>query len=257
MKFAAIDIGNTTAKATILNGHAVTEVFRGGSATEALEWASIRSPQGLAYCTTRDLPEEERHALTEAGAWEFTARSPVPLAVDYASRDTLGADRLASAVGAAFRFPGSNILVADAGTALTLDFVEAAGRFIGGNISPGLAMRFAALNRFTSRLPLVEPQAPEESPVLGDRRGHYLGVDTASAIRCGVRWGMAGEIAAVFSLAERDYGKVLLLLTGGDGLRLMPDVQRLLGGETTVCYEADLLALGLNIGYEFNHDNEI
>src|SRR5512133_3909735 len=52
---------------------------------------------------------------------EFTFRTPIPLKVDYQTPETLGMDRLAAASGADGLFPGEELLVIDAGTAITMD----------------------------------------------------------------------------------------------------------------------------------------
>jgi type III pantothenate kinase len=76
------------------------------------------------------------------------------------SKETLGFDRLAAAVGAHTTFPDSNVLIIDAGTAITIDMVTAKGEFLGGNISPGLEMRFKALNTFTKKCPSLKKGLP-------------------------------------------------------------------------------------------------
>ncbi|MFC7666636.1 type III pantothenate kinase [Hymenobacter humi] len=85
------------------------------------------------------------------------ATTAIPLRNAYATPHTLGADRLAAAVGAAVLRPGQNTLIVDAGTALKCDLVTADGTYHGGSIGPGLGMRFRALHAFTGRLPLLEP----------------------------------------------------------------------------------------------------
>ena len=92
---------------------------------------------------------------------------------------------MAAVVGACEQFPGRDLLVIDAGTCITYEFVDAAGRYHGGNISPGMQMRFQALHRFTSRLPLVQREGRQLS----------MGKDTDSAIRAGVLRGMEYEIS--------------------------------------------------------------
>lgn len=68
-------------------------------------------------------------------------------------------DRLAAVVGANYLYPGKNLLVIDAGTALTYEFIDAEGRYWGGNISPGIYTRFKALNACCDKLPLIEKVA--------------------------------------------------------------------------------------------------
>ena len=82
--------------------------------------------------------------------------SKLPFKIEYETPETLGTDRIAGVAGAFNLFPQSELLVIDAGTAITYDFLSE-GIYRGGNISPGLNMRFRALNKFTGKLPLVNP----------------------------------------------------------------------------------------------------
>src|SRR5688500_15421564 len=103
------------------------------------------------------------HNSTEVLDWvdhvkrKFILTAPLPLPISnlYATPNTLGGDRLASACGAHHRFPGSHCLVIDTGTCIKYDFLDKEGNYHGGAISPGLKMRFQAMNHFTAKLPLV------------------------------------------------------------------------------------------------------
>ena len=57
----------------------------------------------------------------------------LPIKVEYGTPKTLGKDRLAAVVGANYLRPGKNLLVIDAGTAITYEVIEAPGIFLGGN----------------------------------------------------------------------------------------------------------------------------
>jgi type III pantothenate kinase len=81
-------------------------------------------------------------------------KSRLPFRIDYETPETLGTDRIAAAAGAFSLFPGAEILIIDAGTAITFEFLSG-DIYKGGNISPGLNMRFRALHKFTGQLPLV------------------------------------------------------------------------------------------------------
>ena len=108
----------------------------------------------------------------------------VPLKIGYATPETLGFDRIAICVGAKSYYPGASLLVIDSGTCITYNYVSAEGVFLGGNISPGLEMRFNGLHRFTARLPLVTP-----TETYGG-----IGQSTEEAIRNGVMSGMLFEV---------------------------------------------------------------
>jgi len=89
--------------------------------------------------------------------FELKAGLSLPIQIKYKTPNTLGSDRIAYAVGGSGFFPKQNILIIDAGTCIKCDFVSAKGEYWGGSISPGLAMRYKALNYFTQRLPLITP----------------------------------------------------------------------------------------------------
>ena len=137
----------------------------------------------------------------------LSEKTPIPIQNKYRSPETLGKDRLAAAVGANALFPNQNCLIFDAGTALTIDFVNQKNEYLGGNISPGLEMRFKALNTFTKKLPLV----PASSSVENE-----LGTDTESAIRAGVQSGILSEVESYIHNFKQKYPDIQIVFTGGD-----------------------------------------
>jgi type III pantothenate kinase len=140
--------------------------------------------------------------------------TPVPLHNAYATPQTLGADRLAGAVGAGYLRPGQPTLVLDAGTALKFDLVTE-NTFHGGSIAPGLRMRLRALHAFTGRLPLLELPEPEAVVQL-------IGDSTASSLLSGVLNGAAAEVNGLVADYRRRYPGLGLVLTGGDAAHLRP-----------------------------------
>lgn len=171
---------------------------------------------------------ETLRMMLPGGLLWLTAGTPVPLAVCYSTPRTMGADRLAAACGAAALYPGSSLLVVDAGTAITLDLVED-DAFVGGNISAGVSMRLKALHAYTAALPEVSPSGPLPE----------FGADTDTALRCGAVRGSVAEIVAAFERVRLRTPDALLILTGGDAPLLLP----LLPVET-ICH-ADLVSVGL------------
>ena len=115
-------------------------------------------------------------------------------------------DRLAAVVAANWLKPGHDVLVIDAGTCVTYDFIDADGAYHGGNISPGMRMRFKALNIFTDKLPKVS--AKGEVPMYGQ--------STETAIRAGVIRGMEFEMSGYITHLQKNYPGLLVFLTGGD-----------------------------------------
>lgn len=130
----------------------------------------------------------------------------LPIENLYQTPESLGKDRLAAAVGANELFPGKNLLIIDAGTAITYDLVSEKNQFIGGNISPGLEMRFKALHHFTGKLPLLSYSDDFEK----------LGKNTNDAIRAGVQNGILYEMAQNIEFFNRNYQNLHIIMTGGD-----------------------------------------
>lgn len=135
--------------------------------------------------------------------------------------DTLGRDRIAALAGAIELLPGTNCLIADMGTCLTLDLLiqsedklassemeSNSGKavFMGGNISPGLHMRLRAMHRDTKRLPMIEARPLDD----------MLGLDTSSALLHGGLGGMIYEIEGLFDRLSSNFTDLRLLITGGD-----------------------------------------
>jgi len=167
---------------------------------------------------------------------ELNHQTPVPIRNNYLTPETLGLDRLAAAVGAQVLFPDQDLLVIDAGTAITFDLVEKNGTFAGGNISPGLQSRFRALHEFTDRLPLVE--ATDLCP--------EIGLSTEDAIRAGVIQGMIFEIDGMIGAMKKKLPEIQPILTGGDALFF----ERRLKSPIFVKFEITLI--GLNRILEYN-----
>ncbi len=162
--------------------------------------------------------------------------TPVPMGNAYATPRTLGADRLAGAVGAAQLRPGQPTLVLDAGTALKLDLVTADGVYHGGSIAPGLRMRLRALHTFTGRLPLIELPLPG-APV------QLIGDSTASSMLSGVLNGAAAEVNGLIADYRQRYPGLGLVLTGGDAPYLQPHLAPALG---LIFVVPELVLIGLD-----------
>ena len=136
----------------------------------------------------------------------FDHNTPSPLNNLYESKETLGYDRLAACVGANSICPNTNLLVIDAGTAITFDFVSDANEYLGGTISPGLSMRFKALNSFTKKLPLLK-QSDSFS---------LIGKNTEGAIISGVQNSILFEVGSYINKLKETHPGTKVFLTGGD-----------------------------------------
>lgn len=136
----------------------------------------------------------------------FDHHTPLPFRNNYATPETLGKDRLAAVAGAFYEFPAQNVLVIDAGTCITYDILTAEGTYEGGTISPGIRMRYKAMNAFTQNLPLLETQ--EEAPLTGK--------STAASMHSGVNNGIIQEAEGMIAQYSSHYDNLHIVLTGGD-----------------------------------------
>lgn len=157
--------------------------------------------------------------------------TPLPIKNLYQTPETLGTDRLACAVGAHTLFPGSDVLSVDAGTCIKYDFVNAAGEYLGGAISPGLQMRISALHNFTARLPLLPLSMPKE----------FVGSNTEASMLSGAVWGAITEVDGCIQRYHETYKQLKVVLSGGDRAYF----EKSLKSRTFVA--PDLVMQGLNI----------
>lgn len=202
-----LDFGNTRVKAAVLEEGGLRNVYSGPVLLEQLSnVVRYMDIDGGMWCSVHPLDTSILDWMQSLGLVPLTSSTPVPLGNSYSTPQTLGMDRLAAAVGAWAMQPGHDLLVIDAGTAITYDFVSADGVYQGGNIAPGISMRFKALHEHTGALPLVTSRA---TPPL-------IGSDTVAAIRSGVLNGVRYEINGYIEELESLYPSLLVFLTGGD-----------------------------------------
>jgi len=168
---------------------------------------------------------------------EFSHKTAVPIDNRYATPQTLGKDRLAGVVGAAFLKPDTDILVIDAGSAITYDFIDANGVYWGGNISPGIDLRLRALHEFTGRLPLVEAKA--ESPLIGN--------NTQLAILSGVLYGIVFEIDGYVEYLQKEHPLLSVFLTGGSTFYFASKLK------SAIFADENLVLIGLNRILQYNN----
>lgn len=186
----------------------------------------------LSSVAAADVEQRVLRACRDAGREACTTLAP---GVENCTRTplTVGCDRLFAARGA-WELVGASCVVIDAGTAVTVDALEAAARprFLGGAIAPGPALMSRALHQFTARLPLVEVDSSVPA----------LGVDTVSALQAGVLHGFRGAVLELARRMSTELGGVVPIVISGGAAPLLLE-PRLLEGE--VQHEPELVHLGL------------
>jgi len=133
------------------------------------------------------------------------AQLKYPFKNRYSSPDTLGMDRVCAISGAMRDYPKSSILVITAGTCITFNILTQDHIFLGGGISPGLSMRYKALNNFTGKLPLVN-----HKPI-----DNLIGMNTQESILSGVQNGIRAELDGIIDQYKTFYPSIKVIITGG------------------------------------------
>jgi len=236
-----IDIGNTRTKIAIFNDNQLLHIEQ----TEELSKNQLlqlinQFPQtdGAILSAVKNYSQDVKDSLKKnfRNFIEIGADTAIPLTNSYQSPETLGYDRLASAIGAEFLFPGQNLLVIDAGTAITYDIVTSRKEYLGGSISPGIWMRYKALHYFTGKLPLLQPAEQVEIP----------GKNTESSIQAGVQFGTIFEVKETICFYKKRFENLKVILTGGDADFLKKNLNE------SIVVNTNLNLLGLNGILKYN-----
>ena len=200
-----VDIGNTALKASWCDGITLGKTFRyqGEKMLEFILSMTEKSrPDILVLSSVRHFSPQNVQRLSKACDRLLVVDEE--LLDSYGLPSWLTPDRAASIIAARYLFKGRGCTIFDFGTTLTTDFLDADGRFKGGNTSPGCRTRFKALNRYSKALPLLD--APEEIAV----EGH----DLSSSITSGVISGIMFEIEGYILRNPEN----MTVFTGGDAI---------------------------------------
>ena len=233
-----IDIGNTRAKLALFSGKDLVEKLD-------VTFCTLKNTQNfvagnkITSCiisSVREIDSEISSILNNYNGFILSESIPVPITNHYKTPSTLGQDRLAAIVGAYFLYPEKDIIVFDAGTCLTIDFLNKNGEYIGGRISPGIEIRFKALHTFTDNLPLIHKK--NHAPNLGN--------DTNSSILSGVLKGILAEVSSIISDFRLQKPDLVTVVTGGDCFFFEKELK------SSIFANPDLVMIGLNEILDFN-----
>ncbi|MCL5246765.1 type III pantothenate kinase [Cellulophaga sp. 20_2_10] len=166
----------------------------------------------------------------------LSASTKIPFKNLYGTPKTLGVDRIALTTAAFYQYTNKNTLVIDAGSCVTYDFINKNGEYLGGAISPGVAMRFKAMHNQTANLPLLEKEG--EIKLIGD--------STSASMKSGVVNGICLEIDGVINEYKIRFADLTVILTGGDAHFLSKRLKN------TIFAHSNFLLDGLNYLLEYN-----
>ena len=240
-----IDIGNTRNKFAVFDKNEIVDIITDSELSISIvqniltKYSNI---ENVILSTVKNIDSSIKSYLSSNLNYfmELDENSKIPVENLYKTKSTLGKDRLAAVIGANNIYPGTSVLVIDMGTAITFDFLNKNNQYLGGTISPGLEMRFKALNHFTGKLPLLNKN--ESYNIIAD--------NTSDAIISGVQNGIIFEIDGYINSLKNKYDDLKIILTGGDAIFFDKKLKN------TIFVNLNLNYIGLNKILEHNitHD---
>ena len=202
-----IDIGNTLVKVALFEKKKIIKTISFKNITFEVIKCFIDNNKitNTIVSTVKDDSKELLRIINDFNAIVLDKNVKYPTKINYNNINDLGKDRLAAIIGAINLYTNKNILILDIGTCLTIDLINN-NSYLGGRISPGLGMRYKALNKFTAKLPLCEKTS----------KIFKYGNSTISSIQSGVQNGMIDEIDTIITEFKQENKNNIVIATGGD-----------------------------------------
>ena len=235
-----VDQGNTATKLALFDeggNLCVKQIFSKNEVEKVENWVKnqINNVDAVLVSSVTndyfDFPIEKRIDLS--------ATTPLPITNAYETPETLGRDRLANAVAIWIKNPNHTSLCIDLGTCIKYDLVSDKGTYLGGNISLGMNMRYAALETFTDQLPRVKAEDFDFG----------FGTTTKTSILNGVQQAIFHEINGFIERYQEQFGELTIFMTGGD-LKYFDK-----GYKKPIFADSDLTIFGLNEILKYNVEN--
>ncbi|NNE32803.1 MAG: type III pantothenate kinase [Winogradskyella sp.] len=236
-----VDVGNTFVKFAVFNSKAL--IFKNSFVLTEFnkQFKSLRKKypkvKQAIISSVGHLSDEHIAIISNSvKVLELSYKTMLPFSNLYKSPETLGVDRMALVSASVAQFPNNNVLIIDAGTCITYDFITNKNDYLGGAISPGLRLRYKSLNNLTANLPLLESKQPET----------IIGNTTESSIHSGVVNGVIKEIDGVIDQYRGMHQDLTVILTGGDAKFLSNQLKN------SIFANSNFLLEGLNFILDFN-----
>jgi len=236
-----IDIGNTKVKVAVFELDTIITAVVCEEINLVKELKRISNQYAFKRSIVSSVKDINEEYLEELQKLPFliilNTDTPLPFKNLYATPSTLGNDRIALAAASVCIHPFKNTLVIDAGTCITYDFINAKNEYLGGAISPGIAMRYKSLHQYTGNLPLLSK----------NEEFNIIGTSTKSSIHSGIINGISCEIKGVIAQYKQDFGDLTIVLTGGDTKFLSKQLKN------SIFANQNFLLRGLNKILTFNN----
>ncbi|WP_299396486.1 type III pantothenate kinase [uncultured Gelidibacter sp.] len=236
-----VDVGNTFVKIAVFQDDKLLEkqsvAVSEFKETQKIFFDKYPKIQKSILSSVGNLPEEALVNLKKrCEVLILDASLKFPFNNCYATPHTLGVDRMALVTASIKNYPNQNVLIIDAGSCITYDFVTTNNDYLGGAISPGIRLRYKSLHQLTANLPLLDTEMPKT--IVGDT--------TAGAIHSGVVLGIIKEIDGVIADYRENYSDLTVILTGGDAIFLSKQLKN------SIFANSNFLLEGLNFILEYN-----
>lgn len=240
-----IDVGNTNVKVAVFKQFNLVDkfVFQKNNFQNNFQIIFKKHPNHTKAVLSSVSMLDEKDSVwlkNQIEVIEITADSVFPFKNEYATPNTLGIDRRVLASGAVLQYPNQNVLIIDAGTCITYDFITNKKEYLGGAISPGLRLRYHTLHDYTAKLPLLENNLPD----------NFIGNSTDQSIHSGVVNGLCYEIEGFISEFSVKNEQFTIILTGGDAIFL---ANRL---KSTIFADENFLLKSLHQLYTYSLQND-
>ena len=232
-----IDSGNTYTKIGQFDNGKLSKIYQNESITDILQTIRKLNPDKIVAGSVNFSIGILQEHITDIPVYSIDSKTPVSFNLNYKTPGTLGVDRKAVIAYAWEQNPDENILVIDAGSCITYDFIDKHGIYQGGGISPGLEMRFKALNEYTANLPEVSFE--ENAQLIGD--------STRNSILSGVVNGCIAEINGIIEQYEQKFDNLTIFMSGGSAIFFESKIKR------SIFAIPNMGLLGLFCIYEYNN----
>lgn len=235
----AIDIGNTFTKTALFNNKELVSYVVSEKVMDAIHLANRQDVTSIIISSVgKDISHYLNLIENKERIRVLDSTCNLPFTLNYESQGTLGVDRIAAVAGGLYLFQNTNLLVIDLGTCVTFDFIDKNKVYQGGAISPGMQMRFKALNQYTAKLPLIT--MPSETV-------EVIGKTTIQCLESGVINGLVAEINFQIEAYQNQFEKLQVIICGGDATFFIPKINK----DVLLCSE--LVMLGLNSILQYNN----
>lgn len=216
----AIDIGNTNINLGVFDGRRLRS-FQLSTNGSRISYKRImrrqlkRGPDSAVICSvvpsrTTVISGLLRHLFPGIKIFIVGRNMRVPIKNLYKDPRQVGQDRLVGAY-AASEIYGAPVIIADFGTAVTIDAVSKSGSYLGGAIAPGIEISLSALHKMTALLPEVRPSKPKA----------LIGRDTKESILSGVIFGLSGMTDTLINKIKQRSGPACKVIGTGGGIALV------------------------------------